>query len=1639
MTTTPETQQPTDQLEKGTYEVIRNRLLNQGIDLQQRIGKLNDARKTIFGTLESKLVATERITTEHNCIPMDMIPVGDFFLFGYNVRFGLKTEIALEDVFSIYKKSEKSFQRCGLELISDARFTEDFKNLYKYFRETRFIKFAQIGPHLFMVFQVGKTVNDVKTFKWTLSPKGEMVYLDNRSDHEFTYPQQYDFSWKRTTREQHREGLHPHISVEDKVFVETIGGDLTIKVEDNTTTGKGIYSEEVELKDQTLDDGEFYYALLENIILLKIRPYKENKYRYLVYNQKLQQVLRINALEDSCILLPEGQGIIFSNGYYLQTGEHKLFEGKQEKMIFEKRIASPNGEDFLFVFFKPEDCSYLLLFYNLIEQKITNSIFCHGYSLFENGELSFFRADTEPQKFHTISTWQTAFTGPNYVWDTQSDSYLYKVGNKEIVKAMADCRALHTLLNKEDSYLNLYIDLSKKASEILDAYHWLDKPDAYELIHPLSTIREAASSAINEFEKVNAIRKTTAKEIEKVTEKFSKLSKVVKLDADNISTFVQHLSELRILRGELISAKKLRYADVKLLHDFEAQTEVLSEDVSQRCVQFLLGEKALSPYEEQVKTLSQSVPALTKTTDADAVEEQAKKLSAELEMLIETVSNLKIKDPTETTRIIDAISAIYAGFNQIRAALKNKRQQLAGEEGKAEFNAQLKLVNQSVINFLDVCDKPEKCDQYLNKLMVMLEEMEGKFAAFDEFVSLITEKREEVYSAFDARKIQLSEAQQKRAASLMASAERILNGVKNRSLSFTEAADVNGYFAADAMISKVRDIASQLKEIGENLKADELEGKLKTLNEDALRQLKDKKEMYIAGGNVIKIGKHQFSVNTQPIDLSIIAKEDKLFFHLSGTKFYEEIKDESLQSAKSLWDQHLVSENNVVYRAEYLAWKIFAQAKGNQTISLAENEKIHISELQKMLSADLLLYVQKCMAPLYNEGYIKGVHDADAAKILEVLVATDAGADLLRYSSQVRASANLYWSFFIAADEKELLKHRLKGIGIILKVFPNTTQFSALIDEIAAGVCAFLDETKLFDADIALEAAEYLFHEISIDDEFIADAQAVQLQNHFLEQLKERLYLKEFEDSLKGLENHPSSGFKLLRKWISAYIVSAENASMHVYTDEAAFLLLNKTTQKDKIHSASLQQEIDGMQGNHHLIQNGKYKFHFHQFNKKLQAFHKESVPAFIEFQHKKKALTDQFRKELRLEEFQPKVLTSFVRNKLLDNAYLPFIGDNLAKQLGTVGDTKLSDRMGMLLLISPPGYGKTTLMEYLCSRLGLVFMKINGPAIGHNVTSVDPKEAGNAAAAEELEKLNLALEMGDNMMLYLDDIQHCNPEFLQKFISLSDAQRKMEGVYKGHTKTYDLKGRKVCVVMAGNPYTESGEKFRIPDMLANRADIYNLGDVVGSMKHFFTLSYIENCLSVNPVLNKLATKSQSDIYEFLKMAEDEKTEGLNFEASYSAAEVEEIVSVLRKLLKIRDVVFRVNQEYIHSAAQAEEYRTEPAFRLQGSYRDMSKIAVKVLAVLNNAELDELLLSHYTNESQTLTSGAEANLLKFKEMVGWMNEKDKQRWEEIKATFVKNNKYKALGESSVNHVIAHMENMTVGINSIAQVLKEIKN
>ena len=130
-----------------------------------------------------------------------------------------------------------------------------------------------------------------------------------------------------------------------------------------------------------------------------------------------------------------------------------------------------------------------------------------------------------------------------------------------------------------------------------------------------------------------------------------------------------------------------------------------------------------------------------------------------------------------------------------------------------------------------------------------------------------------------------------------------------------------------------------------------------------------------------------------------------------------------------------------------------------------------------------------------------------------------------------------------------------------------------------------------------------------------------------------------------------------------------------------------------------------------------------------------------------------------------------------------------------------------------------------------------------------------------------------------------------------------------------------------------------------------------------------------------------------------------------------------------------VNEQYIKSAAMEDAYRTEPSFKLQGSYRDMNKLVAKVVPIMNEKELTTLLLSHYESESQTLTSAAEANLLKYKELANTLTEEEQQRWEAIKTTFVKNNKLKGFGnQNEMAHVLSQLMQFSDNLEGIKEVL-----
>ncbi|NUU20093.1 MAG: ATP-binding protein, partial [Streptomycetaceae bacterium] len=857
-----------------------------------------------------------------------------------------------------------------------------------------------------------------------------------------------------------------------------------------------------------------------------------------------------------------------------------------------------------------------------------------------------------------------------------------------------------------------------------------------------------------------------------------------------------------------------------------------------------------------------------------------------------------------------------------------------------------------------------------------IEDLDARFPELDDFRDALAAKRAEVEDAFAARRQHLLDERVRHTTRLMESSGRILDSARRRATAFRTLDDIDAYFAADPLLAKVRRTITELHELGEQVGAEELESRLKAARQHAARALRDRTELSGDDSALVRLGRHRFAVTTQTANLTLAPHDDGMAFALTSTDYRRPVTDPDFTATRRFWTQTLPSESPQVYRAEYLAGRL-----------LAEHDVAALGE------TDLASLVRRTAESAPDEGYERGVHDHDAHLILAALLRLRASVGLLRYPSAERAAAQLLWSHGEDPRIRQEWQWRARSLARARDAFGPDPAIDALRTEIALALRAFADRHDVLGGADPDLAADYLFEEIATTaGGFVSAGTARTLVEKFRHSVGDDAYA----DDLKRITGLVARR-QLVEAWLGSYAAASGEPVAPGDLAEAVAIELSPDLPRYP-GTAETHETVGGLLGSHPRIDRGRLSVRIDELLTRTRDFHIRHVPAFRAYQVQRRSLITMERDRLRIDEHRAAVPTTFVRNRLIDEVYLPLIGDNLAKQLGAAGTAKRTDNHGLLLLISPPGYGKTTLVEYVAERLGLLLVKVDGPALGHAVTSLDPAEAPNATARREVEKINFALEAGNNVLLYLDDIQHTSPELLQKFIPLCDAQRRIAGVRDGQAHTHDLRGKRFAVVMSGNPYTEAGRAFRVPDMLANRADVWNLGDVLAGRQDVFALSFIENALTSSPVLATLADRGRGDLDLLLRWArhgEAPRPDLLGH--ACPPAELDRILAVLRKLLAARDTVLTVNRAYMDSAAQADESRTEPPFRLQGSYRNMNRIAERVQPAMNHTELDAVITDHYTAEAQTLAGDAEANLLKLGEIRGLLTTEQAARWHAIKA------------------------------------------
>ena len=1655
--------------ESSSYELLKKRLEVQGDALLAKAQALNAARIEQFGQREQQLLMRLRARTEHNCVARDLAWIGgQRLLFGYNVFMGLKRETRVEDVFAIYELAHHEADDSGNpesdelvqlplagSFLDDARFVADFNELYTYYKQATLQLLRPTPEFLLAAFQIGQQAQDIRVFRWRRENDGSLKYVDNRGERDLAPPPSHDFAWTPLTREQHVGGAHPHINVLDTVFVETTGGTLTVKVENNTETGLGLYEEPVEDANQALGDAEIAYARLGLLILLQVRPYREQATRYLVYNQRTRQVLRIDAIGASCMQLPEDHGIIFPGGYYLQSGEHKRFDLPPEltgQLRFTRLLRSPNGEDVAYVFYgtqPPPQGSpatldagcYAIFTYNLIEKSLAAPLLADGYSRFPDGRLLVFQAARgEATRVHPMQLWRTPFATEDYASRQPAGTgFFARVGNADLVRGISDLLGIARAVREQVPTRTAYEDLIRQCLRARDAYFWLDAAEAGGAAADLQAIEQAAQATLGEFEKVESIRQDTARALQKAEGQQRELmtaiaSQMWRAPAD----FVHALNHLRQRQGELQLLRELRYADRARIEAMAAQLAAEQQRVGLRALQFLADEKA---FDGQQKALAAVAAALPQAATAAQIARQLEALDAEaagLDLLSEQLGNLPGGDAVQRTAILDRIARLYADINRLRADARARRRALGAAEQRAEFGAQFKLFGQAVENALELSDTPEKCDEAMTRLLAQLEDIEGRFAEQEEFLADIATQRETVYEALSARRQSLVEAQQRRAKALADAAGRILDGVPRRVAGFGELAQVHSYFASDPMLAKLREQIAELRKLGASVAADDIATRLKTAQDQAVRAVRDQRDLASGAEGGIRLGSHTFTVNRQPLDLTLVGHGEALAWQITGTDYLAPAGDARLEALRPFWQQALVSETPQLSRVEFLAaeWlQALEPGWAELLLQLTDDAKARDAGVEAP-PTPLLDALRRFAASRYQEGYQRGIHDDDALALVRVLAPIQEAAGLLVYGPAERALAKLHWQLGLREEGRLSLARRARSAQHIAQLFAQTAPRDTLEHEAAQGLRRFLDAQPMLQQEWLPELARALGVALNADDphdpqrEALLQTLAEEAAAYLVRELAQTEGAAELtpatphwvisgagEDLAQALPRaldrgglaaawqrdlqaaEPLERWRLARGWLQAFAQSQDAGPAQAWIDDAA-TALTFGGQRRRVN-AVLDATVSGLRSEHPRFREGALPFNLNDFRRRVRHHRRHAAQGFLQLQALRHELLVQEKKRLHLDQFQAKPLATFVRNRLIDEVYLPLIGNNLAKQLGAAGDSARTDRMGLLLLISPPGYGKTTLMEYVANRLGLVFVRINCPALGHGVTSIDPATAPNSAARQELEKLNLGLAMGSNVMLYLDDIQHTHPEFLQKFIALADGTRRIEGVWQGQPRTWDLRGKRFAIVMSGNPYTESGDVFRIPDMLANRADIYNLGDVLSGREAAFALSYIENSLTAHPVTQPLAAREPRDVHLLVRLAQGEAIDAASFAHPYSAVELDELKSLLQRLFKLRDVLLKVNLAYIESAAQDDRYRDKPPFRLQGSYRNMARLAPQVTPLMQDDELDALLRDHYRGEAQTLTTGAEENLLQLAQLIGRPTPEEAARWERIRGDFVR--------------------------------------
>ncbi|MFD1730159.1 hypothetical protein ACFSC4_02010 [Deinococcus malanensis] len=332
---------------------------------------------------------------------------------------------------------------------------------------------------------------------------------------------------------------------------------------------------------------------------------------------------------------------------------------------------------------------------------------------------------------------------------------------------------------------------------------------------------------------------------------------------------------------------------------------------------------------------------------------------------------------------------------------------------------------------------------------------------------------------------------------------------------------------------------------------------------------------------MIRLGpRHRFSVNTQPLDLTLLPRGDELAVHLTGTDYMQPLTDPALNELRDFWQVTLDSESPLVYRSEYLAGQILQAAEEGR-------DGLDLPTLRGLVAQpeELARRVREFAAPRYREGYEKGIHDHDTALILQKLLPLAQSAGPLAFPPLARALAVMAWA---SQPERQAdWTSRFGSAHAMRQLFGTTGALQDAVQSLAADIGGSLQGISVeITPEQCEQAAAYLAEELRSGEVTLGFTRyAAELLAGLEARLAAASMTDGFRQALQRLEGQPAGRWELTLHWLNALTGVPEFADRARYVPEAAALSLFGSMVRHEVRDVTLMVRVDGLLGEHPRVQ----------------------------------------------------------------------------------------------------------------------------------------------------------------------------------------------------------------------------------------------------------------------------------------------------------------------------------------------------------------------------------------------------------------------------------------------------------------------